>query len=182
MAQKEPVSLRTVLAGFRFIREKKLILGSISLDMFAVLLGGAKALLPIYARTILHTGPWGLGLLRSAPGAGAALIAIVVAHRPIHRRAGPTMLFAVAAFGVFTIVFGISHILILSLAALFLTGAADMVSVIIRATLIQVAMFFGNQVRQYGSAYRKTETAGNSDQYQNDVDEVNRLRGTPTDG
>ena len=139
MAQKEPVSLRTVLAGFRFIREKKLILGSISLDMFAVLLGGAKALLPIYARTILHTGPWGLGLLRSAPGAGAALMAIVVAHRPIHRRAGPTMLFAVAAFGVFTIVFGISHILILSLAALFLTGAADMVSVIIRATLIQVA-------------------------------------------
>ena len=139
MAQKEPVSLRTVLAGFRFIREKKLILGSISLDMFAVLLGGAKALLPIYARTILHTGPWGLGLLRSAPGAGAALMAIVVAHRPIQRRAGPTMLFAVAAFGVFTIVFGISHILILSLAALFLTGAADMVSVIIRATLIQVA-------------------------------------------
>lgn len=139
MAQKEPVSLRTVLAGFHFIRENKLILGSISLDMFAVLLGGAKALLPIYARTILHTGPWGLGLLRSAPGAGAALMAIVVAHRPIQRRAGPTMLFAVAAFGVFTIVFGISHILILSLAALFLTGAADMVSVIIRATLIQVA-------------------------------------------
>ncbi|MGA7560667.1 MAG: MFS transporter [Terriglobales bacterium] len=139
MAQKEPVSLRTVLAGFRFIHKKKLILGSISLDMFAVLLGGAKALLPIYARTILHIGPWGLGLLRSAPGAGAALMAIVVAHRPIHRRAGPTMLFAVAAFGLFTIVFGISRSLILSLAALFLTGAADMVSVIIRATLIQVA-------------------------------------------
>src|SRR5208337_2245898 len=123
MAQKEPVSLRTVLAGFRFIHKKKLILGAISLDMFA----------------ILHTGPWGLGLLRSAPGAGAALMAIVVAHRPIHRRAGKTMLSAVAAFGVFTIVFGISHSLLLSLAALFLTGAADMVSVIIRATLIQVA-------------------------------------------
>ncbi|MGA7078681.1 MAG: MFS transporter [Terriglobales bacterium] len=139
MGQKEPVSLRTVLAGFRFIHKKKLILGAISLDMFAVLLGGAKALLPIYARTILHTGPWGLGLLRSAPGAGAALMAIIVAHRPIHRRAGPTMLSAVAAFGVFTIVFGVSQSLILSLAALFLTGAADMVSVIIRATLIQVA-------------------------------------------
>jgi len=137
--EKEPISLRTVLAGFRFIRDKKLILGSISLDMFAVLLGGAVALLPVYARTILHTGPWGLGLLRSAPGVGAALMAIVVAHRPIHRRAGVTMLLAVAAFGVFTIVFGISHSLILSLAALFLTGAADMVSVIIRATLIQVA-------------------------------------------
>jgi len=136
---KEPISLRTVLAGFRFIRERKLILGSISLDMFAVLLGGAVALLPVYARTILHTGPWGLGLLRSAPGVGAALMAIVVAHRPIHRRAGLTMLLAVAAFGVFTIVFGISHSLILSLVALFLTGAADMVSVIIRATLVQVA-------------------------------------------
>jgi MFS family permease len=136
---REPTSLRTVLAGFGFIWEKKLILGSISLDMFAVLLGGAVALLPIYAREILHTGPWGLGLLRSAPGVGAALMAILVAHRPIRRRAGLTMLFAVAAFGILTIVFGISHSLILSLAALFLLGASDMVSVIIRATLIQVA-------------------------------------------
>src|SRR3981189_2579511 len=106
---KEPGTLRTVLAGFRFIWEKKLILGSISLDMFAVLLGGAVALLPVYARTILHTGPWGLGLLRSAPGVGAALMAIVGAHRPIRRRAGLTMLLSVAAFGVLTIVFGISH-------------------------------------------------------------------------
>jgi len=136
---KEPVNLRTVLAGFRFIWEKKLILGSISLDMFAVLLGGAVALLPVYARTILHTGPWGLGLLRSAPGVGAALMAIVVAHRPIRRRAGLTMLLSVAAFGVLTIVFGISHSLIVSLVALFLLGASDMVSVIIRATLVQVA-------------------------------------------
>ncbi|MGA7572902.1 MAG: MFS transporter [Terriglobales bacterium] len=137
--RKEPISLRTVLAGFRFIGEKKLVLGAISLDMFAVLLGGAVALLPVYARTILHTGPWGLGLLRSAPGVGAALMAIAVAHRPIRRRAGLTMLSCVAAFGVFTILFGLSHSLILSLIALFLTGAADMVSVIIRATLIQVA-------------------------------------------
>ena len=139
LAEKEPVSLRTVLAGFRFIWEKKLILGSISLDMFAVLLGGAVALLPVYARTILHTGPWGLGLLRSAPGVGAALMAIVVAHRPIRRRAGLAMLLSVAAFGVLTIVFGVSHSLIVSLVALFLLGASDMVSVIIRATLIQVA-------------------------------------------
>jgi MFS family permease len=139
LAEKEPVSLRTVLAGFRFIWEKKLILGSISLDMFAVLLGGAVALLPVYARTILHTGPWGLGLLRSAPGVGAALMAIVVAHRPIRRRAGLTMLLSVAAFGVLTIVFGVSHSLIVSLVTLFLLGASDMVSVIIRATLIQVA-------------------------------------------
>jgi MFS family permease len=137
--EKEPISLRTVLAGFRFIGKKKLILGSISLDMFAVLLGGAVALLPVYAKTILHTGPWGLGLLRSAPGVGAALMAIVVAHRPIRRHAGPTMLISVAGFGVMTIIFGISHSLILSLAALLLLGASDMVSVIIRATLVQVA-------------------------------------------
>jgi MFS family permease len=136
---REPASWRTVLAGFRFIGQKKLILGSISLDMFAVLLGGAVALLPVYAKEILHTGPWGLGLLRSAPGVGAALMAIVVAHRPIRRRAGLTMLLSVALFGVFTIVFGLSHSLVLSMVALFLTGAADMVSVIIRATLIQVA-------------------------------------------
>src|SRR5271166_5009893 len=137
--RREPTTLKTVFAGLHFIWREKLILGAISLDLFAVLLGGAVALLPVYAREILHTGPWGLGLLRTAPGVGATLMAIAVAHRPIHRRAGLTMLFSVAAFGVFTIVFGISRNLIVSLIALFLTGAADMVSVIIRATLIQVA-------------------------------------------
>jgi MFS family permease len=136
---KEPISLRSVLAGFHFIREKKVILGSISLDMFAVLLGGAVALLPIYAKEILHTGPWGLGLLRSAPGVGAAVMAIVVAYRPIRRRAGLTMLLCVAGFGIFTIVFGVSRNLIVSLVALFLVGASDMVSVIVRATLVQIA-------------------------------------------
>lgn len=136
---KEPVSLRTVLAGFRFIWNKRLILGSISLDMFAVLLGGAVALLPVYAHEILQTGPWGLGLLRSAPGVGAAVMAIVVAHRPIRRQAGITMLLCVTGFGVFTIAFGLSRSLILSLIALFLCGASDMVSVIIRATLVQIA-------------------------------------------
>jgi MFS family permease len=138
-SSKEPVSLRTVLAGFHFIWNKKLILGSISLDMFAVLLGGAVALLPVYAREILHTGPWGLGVLRSAPGIGAAVMAIAVAHRPINRRAGISMLLCVAAFGVFTIVFGLSRNLILSMIALFLCGASDMVSVIIRGTLVQIA-------------------------------------------
>ena len=136
---KDGVSMGTMLAGFRFIWHKKLILGSISLDMFAVLLGGAVALLPVYAKSILHTGPWGLGLLRSAPGVGAALMAIVIAHWPIRRRAGLTMLLCVAAFGVFTIVFGISHNFILSMVALLLLGASDMVSVIVRATLVQVA-------------------------------------------
>jgi MFS family permease len=134
-----PISLRSVLAGFRYIWRQKLILGSISLDLFAVLLGGAVALLPVYAREILHTGPWGLGLLRSAPGVGAAAMAIAMAHRPLKGRAGPTMLLCVAGFGVFTIVFGISHSLIMSMVALFFVGATDMVSVIIRGTLIQLA-------------------------------------------
>lgn len=136
--RRQEVSLTTVLAGFRYIWRQKLILGSITLDMFAVLLGGAVALLPVYAREILKTGPWGLGLLRSAPGVGAAAMAILMAHRPLHRRAGPTMLWCVAGFGVCTILFGISRSIVLSLISLLLIGATDMVSVIIRGTLIQL--------------------------------------------
>jgi len=135
---RAPINLNTVLAGFRYIREQKVVLGSISLDLFAVLLGGAVALLPVYAREILHTGPWGLGLLRSAPGAGAATMAILLAHRPLKNKVGPTMLWCVAGFGVFTIVFGLSRNLIVSLVALFLVGASDMVSVVIRAILVQL--------------------------------------------
>jgi MFS family permease len=134
----EEVSLTTVLAGFRYIWRQKLILGSITLDMFAVLLGGAVALLPVYAREILRTGPWGLGLLRSAPGVGAAAMAILMAHRPLRGRAGPTMLWCVAGFGVCTILFGISRSIVFSLISLLLIGATDMVSVIIRGTLIQL--------------------------------------------
>src|SRR5271166_2830935 len=137
--RREPMTLKTVFAGLHFIWREKLILGAISLDLFAVLLGGAVALLPVYAREILHTGPWGLGLLRTAPGVGAALMAVLLAHRPLRGRSGPTLLWAVTGFGIFTIIFGISHSLILSLVALFLVGASDMVSVIIRATLVQVA-------------------------------------------
>ncbi len=103
------MSLETVFAGFRFIWRKKLVLGTISLDLFAVLLGGAVALLPVYARDILHTGPWGLGMLRSAPAVGAAAMAVLLAHRPLQRHAGMTMLWCVAGFGVFTIVFGLSR-------------------------------------------------------------------------
>ena len=136
--QREPTSLRSILAGFHYIWKQKLVLGSISLDLFAVLLGGAVALLPVYAREILKTGPWGLGLLRSAPGAGAAVMAILLAHRPLKSRVGPTMLWCVAGFGVFTIIFGISHSLVLSLISLFLVGATDMVSVVIRAILVQL--------------------------------------------
>ncbi len=136
---REPMTLKTVFAGLDYIWNKKLILGAISLDLFAVLLGGAVALLPVYAREILHTGPWGLGLLRTAPGVGAALMAVAVAHRPLRGRSGPTLLWAVAGFGVFTIIFGISRNLILSLISLVLLGASDMISVIIRATLTQLA-------------------------------------------
>jgi MFS family permease len=136
---QEEMSLTTVLAGFHYIWKQKLILGSISLDMFAVLLGGAVALLPIYAREILQTGPWGLGLLRSAPGVGAAAMAVIVAHWPLKRHVGATMLWCVAGFGVFTIVFGISHSFVLSLVSLFLAGACDMISVIVRGTLVQMA-------------------------------------------
>jgi hypothetical protein len=127
-----------MLAGFRYIWRQKVILGSISLDMFAVLLGGAVALLPVYAREILRTGPWGLGLLRSAPGVGAAAMAILMAHRPLRGKAGATMLWCVAGFGVCTILFGLSRSIVLSLISLLLIGATDMVSVIIRGTLIQL--------------------------------------------
>jgi MFS family permease len=135
---REPINLKTVLAGFSYIWKQKVVLGSISLDLFAVLLGGAVALLPVYAREILHTGPWGLGLLRSAPGVGAAAMAILLAHRPLNRRVGPAMLWCVAGFGVFTIIFGLSRSLILSLISLLLVGATDMVSVVIRAILVQL--------------------------------------------
>jgi MFS family permease len=136
---REPMTLKTVFAGLHFIWRKKLILGAISLDLFAVLLGGAVALLPVYAREILHTGPWGLGLLRTAPGVGAAIMAVLLAHWPLRGRSGPTLLWAVAGFGIFTILFGVSHSLTLSLIALLLLGASDMISVIIRATLTQLA-------------------------------------------
>lgn len=137
--RREPISLTTVFAGFRYIWHEKLILGSISLDLFAVLLGGAVALLPVYAREILMTGPWGLGILRTAPAVGAGAMAVYMAHKPLRGRVGATMLWCVAGFGVFTILFGVSRSLMLSLIALVLVGASDMVSVIVRATLVQVA-------------------------------------------
>ena len=128
-----------VLDGLRYIWRNKLILGAISLDLFAVLLGGAVALLPVYAREILNVGASGLGILRSAPGVGAVLMAIVVAHWPLRRNAGAAMLWCVAGFGLFTVVFGLSRDLALSLAALVLLGAFDMISVIVRHTMIQLA-------------------------------------------
>jgi MFS family permease len=134
----EPVNWKTVFAGLHYIWREKLILGSISLDLFAVLLGGAVALLPVYASDILRTGPWGLGLLRCAPAVGGGAMALALAHRPLGRRAGMKMLWCVAGFGVCTILFGISHSLAFSLAALVFVGATDMVSVVVRGILIQI--------------------------------------------
>jgi hypothetical protein len=122
----------------RYIWHNKLILGTISLDLFAVLLGGAVALLPVYAKEILNAGAIGLGMLRSAPGVGAVLTAIAVAHWPLRRNAGAAMLWCVFGFGLFTVVFGLSRNMVLALAALLMVGACDMISVIVRHTLVQL--------------------------------------------
>ncbi|MGQ2908037.1 MAG: MFS transporter [Aliihoeflea sp.] len=136
--ETERPSLETIFAGFRYIRSEKVVLGAISLDLFAVLLGGAVALLPVYARDILELGPWGLGLLRAAPGIGAIGVAIWLAGHPIRDHAGIIMFVFVGLFGVFTAIFGLSTIPWLSIVALALLGAADMISVYIRETLIQL--------------------------------------------
>jgi len=132
-------ALERVIEGIRFVRHRPVVLGAISLDLFAVLLGGATALLPVYARDILYVGPIGLGVLRSAPAVGAALVAISLGRRPLETRTGVKMFAAVAIFGISTIVFGVSTNFYLSLAALFVLGASDMVSVFIRSALIQFA-------------------------------------------
>lgn len=132
-------SLDTLFAGFRYVWAKREILGSISLDLFAVLFGGAVALLPIYAHEILHIGPWGLGLLRSTPAIGSGIMGVWLAYRPLRRRAGLTMFYCVALFGVATIVFGVSRNITVSLVALFVIGASDMVSIFVRSTLVQIA-------------------------------------------
>ncbi len=131
-------TLETILGGFHYIFREKIVLGAVSLDLFAVLLGGAVALLPVYARDILVLGPWGLGLLRAAPGVGAVLVALWLAGHPIRDHAGYILFIAVALFGAFTIVFGVSTIPWLSIAALALLGAADGISVYIREVLIQL--------------------------------------------
>ena len=128
-----------VVEGIRFVRDRPIVLGAISLDLFAVLLGGAVALLPIFARDILHVGPMGLGLLRSAPAAGAAFMAFTLARYPIERKSGTHLFVAVAIFGLATVAFGLSQNFYLSLAALLVTGASDMISVFIRSSLINFA-------------------------------------------
>ena len=137
-AARAPVTLDTVLAGVRFIWAQKPVLGAVSLDLFAVLLGGAVALLPIFAKDILHVGPWGLGLLRSAPAVGALTMSVALTRWPIERRVGRTLLSAVGVFGLCMVVFGLSTSLWLSMVVLAISGAADMVSVVIRQTLVQL--------------------------------------------
>jgi MFS family permease len=131
-------SWSTLLAGVRYVWRNQALLGSISLDLFAVLLGGATALLPIFASDVLFVGTWGLGVLRSAPSVGAAVMAVALAHRPLKRHAGKIMLANVALFGLATVVFGLSKSFVLSLVALFVLGAADMVSVMVRSVIVQI--------------------------------------------
>jgi MFS family permease len=132
------LSLKVVLAGFQYMGRSPLLLGAASLDLFAVLLGGAVALTPIFANDILHTGPRGLGLLRAAPAAGSVAMSLLMARYPLRRRAGVTLLVCVGTFGAATVVFGISKSLALSLIALFIAGAVDAISVIIRGSLLQL--------------------------------------------
>jgi MFS family permease len=136
--KREPATLKTLFAGVHFIRRRPDVLGVISLDLFAVLLGGATALLPIFTRDILHTGPWGLGLLRAAPAVGALLMSLWLARHDMQRRVGVIMFASVAGFGVATLVFALSTALWLSLLALFALGAFDMVSMVIRGALVQL--------------------------------------------
>ncbi|WP_084181533.1 MFS transporter [Polaromonas glacialis] len=135
---REPVSVRTLLAGAEFVWRRKALLGAVSLDLFAVLLGGATALLPMFAKDILHVGPWGLGLLRGAPAAGALLLSVALTRWPLERHVGRTMLMAVAVYGVCMLVFGLSTHFVLSMVALAVSGGADMVSVVVRQTLVQI--------------------------------------------
>jgi MFS family permease len=134
----EPATWATLTAGLRFVRVQPVVLGALMLDMVAVLLGGVVALLPIYAKDILHVGPWGLGLLRAAPAVGALAMSLWLTRRPLRRRVGTRLLQAVAVYGAAMAVFGLSSHFVLSLVALALTGAADMVSVVIRQTLVQL--------------------------------------------
>lgn len=138
LLRKERASLDSLLAGIRFIRSRRDILGAISLDLFAVLLGGATALLPVFAKDILLTGPWGLGLLRSAPAVGALAMSFWLARFPIERQVGRIMFTAVGVFGVATIAFGLSTSFWFSLAVLAVLGAADMISMVIRGAFVQL--------------------------------------------
>jgi MFS family permease len=139
VSEKKAFNATTVLAGLKYVAQTRLLLGSISLDLFAVLLGGAVALMPIFAETVLHAGPQGLGLLRAMPSLGALAVSLTLIFKPIKRRAGKTMLVCVGIFGAATVVFGLSRTMWVSMVALLLVGASDMVSVVIRSSVLQLA-------------------------------------------
>jgi MFS family permease len=138
-ARAGPTTRASLFAGVKYVASNQIVLGAITLDLFAVLLGGATALLPVYARDVLHLGPWALGVLRSAPAVGAACTGVALALRPLQKRAGVKMLACVALFGAATVVFGLSRSFPLSLLALVAVGAFDMVSVYVRSALVQLA-------------------------------------------
>jgi len=135
---RTPLTLESLFSGIAFIRRKPVILGALSLDLFAVLLGGATALLPVFARDILHAGPWALGVLRAAPAVGALAGSVYLAHFPLRQRAGTALFGGVIAFGIATIVFGLSRNLYVSLIALAALGASDVISVVVRLSLVQL--------------------------------------------
>jgi MFS family permease len=134
----ERPSFDSLLAGVRYVRDQPVLLGAISLDLFAVLLGGATALLPIFARDLLHVGPWGLGLLRAAPGMGALLMSALLTRWPVEDQAGTKLFVAIVVYGLATVIFGVSTSFWISMVALAITGAADMVSIVVRSTLVQL--------------------------------------------
>lgn len=136
--RREPVSVRSLFSGIVFVYRNKMILGTISLDLFAVLLGGATALLPIFAQDILQTGPWGLGLMRTAPAIGALLMSVVLSYYPLLSNVGYKLFGGLAVFGAATILFSVSTNLIVSLVALLFIGASDVISVVIRSSLVQL--------------------------------------------
>ncbi|MGS0740619.1 MFS transporter [Glaciimonas sp. GG7] len=138
LPKREPATLTSLFAGIAFIKSRPAVLGAISLDLFAVLLGGATALLPIFVHDILATGPLGLGLLRSAPALGALSVALYLTRRPLTKRVGRSMFIAVAIFGMATIMFALSRSMVLSLVALVVLGASDMISVVVRSTFVQL--------------------------------------------
>jgi MFS family permease len=135
---RERMTIESLVAGMRFVRDTKVILAALTLDLFAVLFGGATALLPIFAKDILHVGPEGLGWLRAAPSVGALVVMMTIAHRPPMQRTGWNLILAVAGFGIATVVFGLSRSFYLSMAMLLLLGGLDGISMIIRGTLVQL--------------------------------------------
>jgi MFS family permease len=138
-AEKKAFTVKTVLAGLHYVMQTRLLLGSISLDLFAVLLGGAVSLMPIFAQDVLHEGPHGLGLLRAMPSVGALMVSLTMIVWPLKRRAGKIMLVCVGLFGAATVVFGLSRSVLLSCAMLLVIGATDMVSVVVRSSILQLA-------------------------------------------